>query len=546
MALAGTGVAQDVNYAFREASQFARSVQRSESKRQLRHYWMRAIEKLQAVADKHPRSARAPEALFLVGTLYEDMSQVSLISDDVDGAIAAYRRVVKDYPSHRLADDAQYYVARMYRDRRNDRTGAYVEFEKVVTLFPRGDMAADARRELVKLADAKPAPALSKSDSLVNVSKVLHWSNKNYTRIAVYLGDKTEFKYGLLPADDKAQKPRRLYIDIKKARLDPSLNAAIPIADGLLQQARAGQFDADTVRIVLDMGSVGDYKVFPLVSPFRIIVDVYGQDAPALADATGPAIAAPPPGKTPEIRPIAKGAAKVPFSQQLGLTVKRVVIDAGHGGKDPGAVGYQKLKEKDVTLRIAKALAAKIRKELKIEAVLTRDGDNFIQLEGRPGIAKAERGDLFISIHCNSAPTKNAYGIETYHLDFTSDRAAIAVAARENASSERGVSEQEAILHDLVLTSKRNDSIQLARAVQGSMVGNLGKRYDNVRDLGVKGAPFVVLIGANIPAILIETGFVSNPREAKRLKDPKYIDHLTDSVVAGIDKYVKSLQVTTF
>lgn len=546
VAFAGTGVAQDANYAYREASQFARSVQRSESKRQLRHYWMRAIERLQTIADKYPRSPRAPEALFLVGTLYEDMSQVSLISDDVDSAIAAYRRLVKDYPSHRLADDAQYYVARLFLERRNDRTGAYVEFEKVVTLFPRGDMAADARRQLVKLADAKPAPAISRSDSLVNVSKVLHWSNKNYTRIAVYLGDKTEFKYGLLPADDKAQKPRRLYIDIQNARLDASLKDAIPIADGLLQQARAGQFDANTVRIVLDMGSVGDYKVFPLVSPFRIIVDVYGQDAPALADATGPAVEAPPPANTPEIRPIAKGAAKVPFTQQLGLTVKRVVIDAGHGGKDPGAIGYKKLQEKEVTLRIAKALAAKIRKELKIDAVLTRDDDTFIHLEGRPGIAKAERGDLFISIHCNSAPTKHAYGIETYHLDFTSDRAAIAVAARENASSERGVSEQEAILHDLVLTSKRNDSIQLARAVQGSLVGSLSKRYDNVRDLGVKGAPFVVLIGANIPAILIETGFVSNPREAQRLRDPKYLDHLTDSVVAGLDKYIKSLQVTTF
>lgn len=538
--LAGSGFAQDADYAYREAREFARSVQKSPAKRQLRHYWMRAIDRLQAIVDKYPRSPRAAEAQFLVGTLYEDMSQVSLISDDVDGAIAAYRRVVKDYPSHRLADDAQFYVARLYRDRRGDRTGAYVEFEKVVTLFPRGDMADAARRELAKLADAKPAPTLSKSGSLVNVSKVLHWSNKNYTRIAVYLDEKTEFKYDLLPADDKAQKPRRLFIDIKNARLDPSLREPIPIADGLLQQARAGQFSADTVRIVLDMESVGEYKVFPLVSPFRIIVDVYGQEGGAPDDATAVG------SKPVEARPISKEVAKVPFTQQLGLTVKRVVIDAGHGGKDPGAIGYRKLREKDVTLRIAKALAAKIKREMKIDAVLTRDDDTFIQLEGRPGIAKAERGDLFISIHCNSAPTSEAYGIETYHLDFTSDRSAIAVAARENASSERGVSEQETILRDLVLTSKRNDSIQLARAVQGSLVTNLGRRYDKVRDLGVKGAPFVVLIGANIPAVLIETGFISNAREAKRLKDAKYVDHLTDSIVDGLKQYVKALQVTTF
>jgi N-acetylmuramoyl-L-alanine amidase len=300
---------------------------------------------------------------------------------------------------------------------------------------------------------------------------------------------------------------------------------------------------------VLDMQSVGEYKVFPLVSPFRIIIDVSGAELPAAGDATSVAgiiAGKSAPGSGSELRPISKDVAKVPFTQQLGLTIKRVVIDAGHGGKDPGAIGHGKLLEKEVTLRIAKKLAAKIEKELKIEAVLTRDNDSFIHLEGRPGIAKAERGDLFISIHANSAASKSAYGIETYHLDFTADRGAIAVAARENATSERGVSEQESILRDLVLTSKRNDSIQLARAVQGSLVGNLSKKYDHVRDLGVKGAPFVVLIGANIPAILVEVGFVSNPREAKRLQSDKYLDSLTDSIVDGIDKYTNTLQVTTF
>lgn len=576
----GTGHAQNADYAYRQAANFARSVQRSESKRHLRHYWIRAIERLQEVADKNPRSERAPEALFLIGTLYEDMSNVSLISDDVDSAIQAYRKLVKSYPSHRLADDAQFYIARLLRDRKNDRTGAYVEFEKVTTLYPRGDMAAAAAKELAKLADAKPAPDLEKPATLANVAKILHWSNKNYTRIAIYLGDRATFKYGTLASDDKNQKPSRLYVDIQGARLDPALREAIPIGDGLLTQARAGQFSSDTVRVVLDMQSVGEFKVFPLVSPFRIIVDVYGAE-PAPADATdvaaapsqapapevakaepAPELKMPPPeaeirtappekkerqkAKEPEFRPVAKDVARVPFSYQLGLQIKRVVIDAGHGGKDPGAIGVKKLREKDVALRIAKLLAKKIQKELKFDTVLTRSDDTFVQLEGRPGIAKAERGDLFISIHCNSAPTKAAYGIETYHLDFTSDKKSIEVAARENASSERGVSEQEAILRDLVLTSKRNDSIQLARAVQGSLIGGLSHSYKHVKDLGVKGAPFVVLIGANIPAVLVEVGFVSNPRESQRLKDAQYIDRLTDNIVGGVKKYSQNLQATTF
>ena len=232
------------------------------------------------MADKYPRSHKAPEAQFLVGKLYLDMADISLISDDVDSSVEAYRTMVKNYPSHRLADDAQYYIAVIYRDRRRDRTGAYVEFERVTTFYPKGDMAMAARKELALLADFKPAPALAKT-TLVNVSRILHWSNKDYTRIAIYLGEKAEFKYGLLPEDNKTQKPRRLYLDIQNARLDASLRNAIPIQDGLLQQARAGQFNNETVRVVLDMNSVGDYKVFPLFSPFRIIIDVYGAEVPA-------------------------------------------------------------------------------------------------------------------------------------------------------------------------------------------------------------------------------------------------------------------------
>lgn len=569
LSFSGAGLAQDADYAYRQAASFAREVKSNAGKRQLRHYWTRAIERLQDVADKYPRSERAPEALFLIGTLYEEMSQVSLISDDVDSAIGAYRKLVKNYPSHRLADDAQFYLARLLRDRKNDRTAAYVEFEKVTTLYARGDMAASAGKELAKLADAKPAPGAEKSASLANVAKILHWSNKNYTRIAIYLGDKATYKYGLLAEDDKAQKPRRLYVDIAGARLDSALKEPIPIGDGLLTQARAAQYAADTVRVVLDMKSVGDFKVFPLVSPFRIIVDVYGAE-PAPLDATAgvaesplppvekpeaaPELRMPPADEKPvkqakhqpEFKPVARDVARVPFSYQLGLQVKRVVIDAGHGGKDPGAIGVKRLREKDVALRVAKKLAKKIQSELKLDTVLTRSDDTFVDLEGRPAFAKAERGDLFISIHCNSAPTKDAYGIETYHLDFTSDRRSILVAARENASSERGVSEQEAILRDLVLTSKRNDSIQLARAVQGSLITGLGRKYPRVKDLGVKGAPFVVLIGANIPAVLIEVGFVSNPRESARLTDPKYLDQLTDQIVTGIKKYSQNLQATTF
>ncbi len=552
-AIGEVGHAQTPNYAFSQAYTFAQTVRSDKDKRQLRHYWLRAIDRLQNVVGSFPGSRQAAQSQYLIGELYADMAEVSRISDDVDSAIAAYRLVVKNYPNDRLADDAQYAIGNLFLKKKGDRTGAYGEFERVLTLYPRGDKAVEARERLKELADAKPAPSIS-GRGLVNVRQILHWSNPDNTRVAIYAGDKTRFKYGLLPADKEAGRPRRLYIDILNARLDPGLKDTIPIDDGLLVRARAAQFSPDTVRVVLDIQSLSDYRIFPLMSPYRIIVDVNGVPAAPVPkpDVSVDRLQAllndikDKPEPEPVLRAEKGDNPSIPLTAQLGLQIRRIVIDAGHGGHDPGAIGVNKIYEKHIALNIARAVAGKLRERLGVETVLTRDNDTFIELEGRPGIARAKRGDLFISIHANAAASPNAFGIETYHLDLSSDKSAVAVAARENASSEATVSEQEDILRDLVLTSKKNDSVQLARAVQSSMIKSLSSKYEGVRDLGVKGAPFVVLIGANVPAVLIETGFVSNPREAKRLQDKRYVEMLADSIALGVGDYVKQLRVTTF
>ena len=557
-ALPQTGTAETPNYLFSQARTFAQSVQADDSRRQMRHFWLRAIDGYQGVIDRFPSSRQAAQSQYLIGRLYSDMWEVSRISDDVDSAIAAYRLVTTQYSSSRLADDAQYAIGELFLERKGDRSRAYVEFERVVTLFPNGDMASKAKKRLEELADAKPATTVS-GRSLVNVSEVLHWSNPNNTRVAIYMGERTKYRYGFLPADKDAGRPRRLYIDILNARLDPALSQAIPIEDGLLVRARAAQFSPDTVRIVLDMQSVGEYKVFPLMSPFRLIVDVYGEKSAEerkqqqivessvdrLRAILEGSRAAPAPAE-PTLRAPPPDLDDLPLTRQLGLHIRRVVIDPGHGGRDPGAVGVGNVYEKDIALNISRRVAEKIRERMKIDVVLTRDDDTFIPLEGRPGIARTKRGDLFISIHANAAASPNAYGIETYHLDMARDRSAVLVAARENASSEASVTEQQSILGDLMLTSKRNDSIKLARAVQGTMISNLSKSYDGIRDLGVKGAPFVVLIGADVPAILVETGFISNPREAKRLQDERYVDRLADSIAQGVEEYSRKLRFATF
>jgi N-acetylmuramoyl-L-alanine amidase len=232
----------------------------------------------------------------------------------------------------------------------------------------------------------------------------------------------------------------------------------------------------------------------------------------------------------------------------LALGVSRIIIDPGHGGRDYGAPGYLKgVHEKDVVLQIARRLAQKMRQELKCEVFLTRSRDEFLTLEERTAIANTKNADLFISIHTNSHKDNRAYGIETYFLNLATDDDAIRVAAMENATSTKNISDLQTILFDLMQNAKINESSRLAGYIQGSMVGHLkSKRYSRIKDKGVKQAPFYVLLGAQMPSVLVETSFISNPRECKRLITPKYQDRLCEAIILGIKKYIKETSPTVF
>ena len=229
------------------------------------------------------------------------------------------------------------------------------------------------------------------------------------------------------------------------------------------------------------------------------------------------------------------------------MGVSRIVVDAGHGGKDPGAKGYYRdAREKNITLGIAKRLKKKLEAKIGCEVVMTRSGDKFLTLEERTALANTKDADLFISIHVNAHRNKNAYGTETYFLNLATDEEAIRVAAMENATSTKNISDLQTILMDLMQNAKINESSRLASYVQTNMVGHLKKKYSKVRDKGVKQAPFYVLLGAQMPSILVETSFISNPRECKRLMDPAYQERLCDGIVMGIEKYIKATSPTAF
>ena len=309
-------------------------------------------------------------------------------------------------------------------------------------------------------------------------------------------------------------------MDIYGTTLSDGLKKKIPINDGLLKAARAGQFKSDTVRIVLDIESIEDYKIFALSDPFRIVIDVMG---------TGFG------GEGGEMSKTGPLAPSMTVSALMAShKVRKIVIDPGHGGKDPGAIGRSGLKEKDVTLRISKLLKKSLRKKTRAKVILTRKRDVYIPLEERTAIANTVGADLFISVHVNASPKRKASGVETYYLDVSNDRRTIQVAARENAASTKATGDLQYILRDLMRTANRNDSSALATHIQDSLVGTLRKKYRSVNANGVKGAPFYVLVRTNMPSILVEVSFISNAREEKRLKSEKYLQAIASGITDGV------------
>ncbi|MBW2663465.1 MAG: N-acetylmuramoyl-L-alanine amidase, partial [Deltaproteobacteria bacterium] len=372
--------------------------------------------------------------------------------------------------------------------------------------------------------------------SISTVTGLRYWSNPSYTRIVIDADREVSYTHRLLKKDPSIHKPQRLYVDLRKSILGDETKKSIPINDNLLRNTRAGQYTSDSVRVVIDIKSFKNYKIFSLKNPFRIVVDVWGKEKKATHVAVSKAITSKPDTKITTTSALAK---------QFALGVNRIVIDPGHGGRDYGAPGYLRgIHEKNIALKIGRKLAKKIRKELECEVIMTRNSDKYLTLEERTAIANTKNADLFISIHTNAARNRRAYGIETFFLNLATDDEAILVAARENATSTKNISDLETILSDLMQNAKINESSRLAYHVQKSLCKHMKKEYNRIKNKGVKQAPFYVLLGAQMPSILIETSFISNSRECKRLNNSKYQDCLCNAIVNGIRSYIKEISPT--
>jgi N-acetylmuramoyl-L-alanine amidase len=321
---------------------------------------------------------------------------------------------------------------------------------------------------------------------------------------------------------------------------------------------RAGEPTSTTSRLILDVPGLSQFSAFLMPDPFRLIIDVRGRTRAApipSAPMRSGAISAQPARAEPKTSlaagevPTGGGAqSRPPVSSHATPRRFKIVLDPGHGGKDPGAIGVGGVAEKDVTLAIALRLKQRLEAIPNVDVVLTRGTDVFLALEERTARANAEHADLFVSIHTNASENPRLAGVETYYLNNTNDRATIRLARMENGlTTMTGHAQRDGdtalILSDLIQSYKVQESVVLAEDIQRALVGALGARNRRVSDLGVKRGPFYVLVGAGMPCVLAEVSFLTNPREGAQLAQPGYQDAVADGLLRGIQRFIDNRRV---
>ncbi len=605
------GAANVCLQSYQAADQAYQAFVKDRSKTKYHQNWEKMAEKFARIGMTYPDCEKADDAWLKAGKVWLDCYQISRSRSDQDQALAALAELLKRYPKSNLADDALYYRAEIYLSL-GERDSGQAELGKILAGYPAGDRAAEAKKRLsgmgvksgpagngservfssqsTQAQSAAPGKAplrnndaialmLDKSDTselsgavstpLSELLRIRYWSAPSYTRVVMDLSRKAGVSDPkLLPADPGRGVGPRIYFDLLQTRLSPEFRNQfqyqdncyeLMIGDGLLRRARAGQNLPEVVRIVLDLQSISDFQLRSLPGEngtWRIVVDIFGERKPDEEIAPAPA-PNPQPGQTPAPSPT-----PVPTPNPLPMPLPKpvakafppvIVIDAGHGGKDPGALGKRN-QEKIIALNIAKYLEQELKKKYpEAKVVLTRRDDRFLELEERTAKANALEADLandqqgiFISIHVNATRDGSAYGIETYYLDNTTDRASLKLAARENFVSEEVMeqmgSDVNKILADLTTNSKVSQSVPLARSVQENLVDELAGTYSSVKNLGVKKAPFWVLTGARMPCVLVEVGFISNQTEEKRLASTGYQKAIAKGIADGVNDWLKNPQ----
>ena len=399
-------------------------------------------------------------------------------------------------------------------------------------------------RSVVLTPETSREPARSQKElqgRTWKVKRVQIWSTLEVTRVILTTDPAVTFRSERIART--RTRPERLFFDLPSTLPGKGVKPVYPLDDGVLTRIRIAVVAGNRTRVVLDFNQVGRYEVknFLLPSERKIVIDLYPPRPRTMArkwrgDTRG---------KGRGMRKKAEDSpAMLSLKSSLGLKVRSIMLDPGHGGRDPGAMAYG-LREKDVALAIAKRLKVLFNRDNpKLRVGMTREKDRYIPLHRRPELAKRFGADLFVSIHLNANSKENFHGIETYFLNLTRDTSALHVAARENATTQKRISDLNRILGDLLRDIKIVESSQLAQHLHSSLVSSL-KIHTPIRDLGVKQAPFLVLMGTEMPSVLVEAGFLTNRRENRRLKTKNYLNRIAKGIHAGLQKYIENQNLLT-
>ncbi|MBW8712540.1 MAG: N-acetylmuramoyl-L-alanine amidase, partial [Acidobacteria bacterium] len=539
----------------------------------------RVISAYENVVRRFPASGYSDNALWQAGNLAWLAFQRFGDTHDRDAAIKYLTRLKREYPTSSLRSGADEVL-------RAASAVAAEEKPAAVGLTSQGESPDE--KAIGTSALANDVQGDTPGTTPIVIRDIKRMSIADGMRVTIEMDSETTFRA------ERLENPRRVFFDLKGTRPVPALlDATIRFSDDIVREIRLGRHPNSTTRIVFDMEGVDTYSVFTLYNPYRLVIDfkpvagaavTSGQkpspvgvqqgtsgvraarrqslpelksptklEKEALKELAVAPVVIPAPASTTQSPPLLMAAVdasvgssspssavpsanmdgKFSLARQLGLGVARIVIDAGHGGHDPGAQGNG-VNESELTLDVAARLTRLLQKQPGVEVVMTRDTDVFVPLEERTAIANREGADLFLSIHANASRNPKAHGVETYFLNFATNPDAEAVAARENSTSGRAMHSLPDIVKAIALNNKIDESRDFADIVQRSMVRKLGPRNKQLRDLGVKQAPFVVLIGASMPSVLAEISFVTHRQEGTLLKSTAYRQQIAEALFEAV------------
>ncbi len=559
--------------------------------------YLAALRAYQSVVRLAPTIKQAPESLFHAAQLNQEIAQ-QFPSDKKAAEYRAearrlYQFLNKEYPTNRFLVQAK---------KAMDDLDKNIPPEKPAVAKVVENVPVEKTSDETPATSSVSGGSAASRGKLVQVSNLRQWSTANYTRVVIDLEDEVKFEAGRISNPDRiyfdlhnthlaSSMNKSLDVEdglLKKVRLGLNRLGTTRV---VLEIGQIGTYSAfllpNPYRLVIDIQGAGkpappktevEAKLQPPPAPRT------EPEAPKAVKERPPLFAvrpretpketssAPPQEESkspaPEEVPITKGPTSKPvfdsvtpaatsstpvtpprpardghrsLTRALGLKIARIVIDPGHGGHDTGTIGPSGFAEKELVLDVAKRLGALVEERLGSEVVYTRDDDTFIPLENRTAVANQKQADLFVSVHANASRDSRARGVETYYLSFTTAPDALEVAARENAVSEKSIHELQDLVKKITLHEKVDESREFAAEVQKQLYTGISKGNAGVRNRGVRKAPFIVLIGANMPSILAEISFVSNPQDERLLKKAEYRQKVAESLFRGIQRYVNSL-----